>query len=132
MSADMGLPKFLHDISQTFTATANTRIMFIVGDGRCNKDLVRPLALQLAESNIMAIYIILDKKEEKGSVLNIRSTDWITDNQGKRKLQIKQYMDEGFTFFQGPSELVLMRTGAEALLKSLGKTGFDSKDKPLY
>ena len=46
--------------------------------------------------------------------------------------QIKQYMDEGFTFFQGPSELVLMRTGAEALLKSLGKTGFDSKDKPLY
>ncbi len=46
--------------------------------------------------------------------------------------QIKQYMDEGFTFFQGPSELVMMRTGAEALLKSLGKTGFDSKDKPLY
>ena len=46
--------------------------------------------------------------------------------------QIKQYMDEGFTFFQGPSELVLMRTGAEALLKSLGKTGFDSRDKPLY
>ena len=46
--------------------------------------------------------------------------------------QIKQYMDEGFTFFQGPSDLVLMRTGAEALLKSLGKTGFDSKDKPLY
>jgi len=41
-------------------------------------------------------------------------------------------MDEGFTFFQGPSDLVLMRTGAEALLKSLGKTGFDSKDKPLY
>ena len=46
--------------------------------------------------------------------------------------QIKQYMDEGYTFFQGPSELVLMRTGAEALLKSLGKTGFDSRDKPLY
>jgi len=46
--------------------------------------------------------------------------------------QIKQYMDEGFTFFQGPSDLVMMRTGAEALLKSLGKTGFDSKDKPLY
>ena len=45
--------------------------------------------------------------------------------------QIKQYMDEGFTFFQGPSDLVLMRTGAEALLKSLGKTGFDSKDTPL-
>lgn len=46
--------------------------------------------------------------------------------------QIKQYLDEGFTFFQGPSELNLLRTGAESLLKALGKTGFDSKDKPLY
>jgi 2-keto-3-deoxy-L-rhamnonate aldolase RhmA len=46
--------------------------------------------------------------------------------------QIKQYMDEGFTFFQGPSELNLLRNGAESLLKALGKTGFDSKDKPLY
>lgn len=46
--------------------------------------------------------------------------------------QTKQYMDEGFLFFQSPSELYLMRIGARRLLDPLGKKGFDAKTRSLY
>ena len=41
-------------------------------------------------------------------------------------------MKDGFTFFQGPSDVNLLRTGIETLLKPLNKTGPGPKDKPLY
>ena len=46
--------------------------------------------------------------------------------------QIRQYMDEGFLFFQGPSDLILMSQGARPLLKQLDKTGLDPAKQPLY
>jgi 2-keto-3-deoxy-L-rhamnonate aldolase RhmA len=46
--------------------------------------------------------------------------------------EVKRYMEQGFLFFQGPSELGLLRTGARALLEPLGKKGFDPKERPLY
>lgn len=46
--------------------------------------------------------------------------------------QVQQFLKEGFTFFQGGSELGLMATGARPLLQSLGKAGFDPKTRPLY
>lgn len=46
--------------------------------------------------------------------------------------QIQEGIKEGFTFFQGPSDMVLMRTGAENLLKPLGKWATESKDRPIY
>ncbi len=46
--------------------------------------------------------------------------------------QVQRYMKEGFLFFQGSSELGLMAAGANPLLKSLGKSGFDPKTRPLY
>jgi 2-keto-3-deoxy-L-rhamnonate aldolase RhmA len=46
--------------------------------------------------------------------------------------EVKQYMEEGFLFFQGPSELGLLRGGARELLDPLGKKGFDPKTKTLY
>lgn len=46
--------------------------------------------------------------------------------------QIKQFLDQGFTFFQGPSDLSLMGSGSRPLLQSLGKSGFDPKERPLY
>jgi 2-keto-3-deoxy-L-rhamnonate aldolase RhmA len=45
---------------------------------------------------------------------------------------VKKYMAEGFLFFQGPSELGLLRSGARELLDPLGKKGFDPKTKSLY
>jgi 2-keto-3-deoxy-L-rhamnonate aldolase RhmA len=46
--------------------------------------------------------------------------------------QVQQYLKEGFTFFQGPAELVLMGNGARTLLQPMGKTGFDPKERSLY
>lgn len=46
--------------------------------------------------------------------------------------QVTQYLDEGFLFFQGPSDLVMMTGGARPLLETLGKSGFDPRRQPLY
>ncbi|MFN3321857.1 MAG: HpcH/HpaI aldolase family protein [Bryobacteraceae bacterium] len=45
---------------------------------------------------------------------------------------IKRYMEEGFLFFQGPADLVMLRSGAQPLLKSLDKSGLDPSRQPLY
>lgn len=46
--------------------------------------------------------------------------------------QVEKFMKEGFLFFQAGSELNMMAAGAGALLKPLGKAGFDPKTRPLY
>jgi 2-keto-3-deoxy-L-rhamnonate aldolase RhmA len=46
--------------------------------------------------------------------------------------QIKRFMEEGFNFIQGPSDLSLMSGGARPLLQALGKSGIDPKKQPLY
>jgi 2-keto-3-deoxy-L-rhamnonate aldolase RhmA len=46
--------------------------------------------------------------------------------------EVKKYMEQGFRFFQGPSDLGLMRTGAAPLLGPLDKKGIDPKTKSLY
>ena len=46
--------------------------------------------------------------------------------------RIKEYMKEGFTVFQSPSDLGLMRAGARRYLQPLGKTGIDPSKQPLY
>ncbi|MCS7024799.1 MAG: aldolase/citrate lyase family protein [Bryobacteraceae bacterium] len=46
--------------------------------------------------------------------------------------QIEQYLKEGFTFFQGPADLVMLSQGAQPLLKALDKSGIDPKKQPLY
>lgn len=46
--------------------------------------------------------------------------------------QLAQFLDEGFQFFQAPSELSLLAAGARPLLEALGKTGADLKTRPLY
>ena len=46
--------------------------------------------------------------------------------------QIREGIDQVFTFFQGPSDMVMLRTGAEGLLKPFGKWAADGKDWPTY
>jgi 2-keto-3-deoxy-L-rhamnonate aldolase RhmA len=46
--------------------------------------------------------------------------------------QIQEGIKQGFTFFQGPSDMVMMRTGAESLLKPFGKWDTAPKDRPSY
>jgi hypothetical protein len=45
---------------------------------------------------------------------------------------VKKFMEQGFRFFQGPSELGLMRSGSRPLLDPLDKKGFDPQEKSLY
>jgi 2-keto-3-deoxy-L-rhamnonate aldolase RhmA len=46
--------------------------------------------------------------------------------------QIKQFIEEGFLFFQANTELGLMAAGARRLLDPLGKFGLESKTSALY
>ena len=46
--------------------------------------------------------------------------------------QIRRYLEEGFVFFQAPADVNLMAAGSKPLLESLGKAGFDCRDRPLY
>jgi 2-keto-3-deoxy-L-rhamnonate aldolase RhmA len=46
--------------------------------------------------------------------------------------EVKKYMEQGFRFFQGPSDLGLMRSGAKPLLDPLEKKGTESRTKAPY
>ena len=46
--------------------------------------------------------------------------------------EIKGYLEQGFTVFQSPADVNLMRSGAQRYLEPLGKTGFDPGKQPLY
>jgi 2-keto-3-deoxy-L-rhamnonate aldolase RhmA len=46
--------------------------------------------------------------------------------------EMKQHIEQGFLFLQGPSELRMMSSGAREFLDPLGKKGFDPKTRPLY
>jgi 4-hydroxy-2-oxoheptanedioate aldolase len=45
---------------------------------------------------------------------------------------VKQLMSEGFSFFQGASELNLITAGAAPLLQAVGKTPPDLTNRPMY
>jgi len=45
---------------------------------------------------------------------------------------IQRYIEEGFLFFQAPSDMVLLAAGAKTILEPLGKSGFDPKLQSLY
>src|SRR3990167_3380785 len=95
LSADLGLPNFLTQVGDKFSPGPHTRMLFILSDGKCNKDLVRPAVRHLEEAHqVMVIYIILDRKEDKGSILNLRSTEFVSEDGGPRKVKIKQYLDD--------------------------------------
>jgi midasin (ATPase involved in ribosome maturation) len=107
-SADMGLPAFLAEIAEKFTPGHSGRILIVINDGRCNKTLVNPVLRQLEEDGILVVNIILDRKHEKSSVLNIRSTTFETVG-GSKKVKISQYMDDypfgRYVIVQDTSEL---------------------------
>jgi 2-keto-3-deoxy-L-rhamnonate aldolase RhmA len=46
--------------------------------------------------------------------------------------EVKDYMNQGFTVFQSPSDAVLMRSAAQRYLEPLGKKGFDPGKPSLY
>lgn len=96
MSADLGLPNFLSEALNTFSSSStSSKILLIISDGRCNKDLTRPMVRKCEESGLLVLYILLDYKQAKESVLNLRSTAFVKDPlTEKKKVQITGYMDD--------------------------------------
>jgi midasin len=96
-------------ILEKFTPGHQGRLLLLLNDGRCNKDLVRPVIRQLENEGVIVVNIILDKKAEKASVLNIRSTTFETIG-GVRKPKVTQYMEDypfsRYIIVQDTSELV--------------------------
>ena len=45
---------------------------------------------------------------------------------------IKTHLEQGFTFFQGPSELALLNAGTRPLLDAAGKSAPNPANRPLY
>lgn len=45
-----------------------------MSDGRFNKKLVRPLVQEAEENNQLFVFIVLDKPNDKESIMNIKST----------------------------------------------------------
>ena len=46
--------------------------------------------------------------------------------------QTERYIEQGFLFFQSPSDVGMLRSGARRLLEPMGKRGIDPRDKSLY
>lgn len=92
-SADIGLPAFLNQISEKFTPGHSGKILIVINDGKCNKTLVAPVLRGLEEEGVMVVNVILDRKNEKSSVLNMRSTTF-DRSEGISKVKLTQYMDD--------------------------------------
>ena len=46
--------------------------------------------------------------------------------------QVKQFREQGFQFFQAPTELVMLASGARQYLQPLGKWAEDSSPRGIY
>lgn len=93
-SADWGLAKFMRESLDLFSKDSRHKICFVVSDGRFNKDLVRPLCLESQELGALYVYIILDFKGSKQSVVNYKSTKAVVGEDGKVKMEIKPYLED--------------------------------------
>ena len=51
---------------------------------------------------------------------------------GRTPEQMKEYLEQGFTVFQSPSDVSLMLRGGRAFLDPFGKAGIDPAKRPLY
>lgn len=98
-SSDLSLVKFLSQSQDYFEEETENlqqemnQLCFIISDGRFNKKLVKPVLDKAEEKKILYILIIIDKKDEKQSITNIKSTSYVKKD-GKTSIEIKGYMDD--------------------------------------
>lgn len=97
-SSDLSMTNFLRQSIDLFKEwkekdRSAEQICFIISDGRLNKNLLRPLVREAEENGQVYIFIILDKKEAKESVLNIKSykVDYVD---GKSVMKMSNYLDD--------------------------------------
>ena len=97
-SSDLSMVNFLRqgiDLFKEWKERDSTaeQICFIISDGRLNKNLLRPLVREAEENKQLYVFIILDKKEAKDSIMNIRSTK-IEYVDGKANVTMTNYLDD--------------------------------------
>ncbi|KAL4485768.1 hypothetical protein ABPG72_012308 [Tetrahymena utriculariae] len=97
-SSDLDLVKFMKSTIETFKEAKGGskdthQICFIMSDGRFNKKLVKPLIQEAEENNQLFVFIVLDKSEDKESIMNIKSTSQKYVN-GKLQIEMKHYLED--------------------------------------
>lgn len=70
------------------------KIIFIISDGRFNKKAVVSHLMEAEKKKNLIVFIILDSKEEKSSILNMKSAEAVVNKQGEMDYDIKSYMED--------------------------------------
>ena len=73
-----------------------SQIVFIISDGRFNKDNVRSLCMEAKEKGLLYVFIILDKYglENNNSILNMNSVRHVYKQDGEYDIEVKPYLDD--------------------------------------
>jgi midasin len=73
-----------------------SQIVFIISDGRFNKDNVRSLCMEAKEKGFLYVFIILDKYgiENNNSILNMNSVRHVYKPDGDYDIEVKPYLDD--------------------------------------
>ena len=84
------------------------QICFIISDGRLNKNMLRSLLREAEENRQLYVFVILDSKLGKESIMNIKSTQSSYEN-GKLNIQIKSYLEDfPFKYYLIVKDLLLL------------------------
>ena len=84
------------------------QICFIISDGRLNKNMLRSLLREAEENRQLYVFVILDSKLGKESIMNIKSTQTSYEN-GKLNIQIKSYLEDfPFKYYLIVKDLLLL------------------------
>lgn len=97
-SADTSIPNFMSDCNKLLDSlhTENKNIVFIISDGRFNKKKALPYIMEAEEKNYLYVFVLLDNHsiDSKSSVFNMKSAEFIKDENGKGEYKITRYLDD--------------------------------------
>jgi len=73
-----------------------SQIVFILSDGRFNKDNVRSMCLEAKEKGLLYVFIILDKYglDNNNSIMNMNSVKHVFKAEGDYDIEVKPYLDD--------------------------------------
>jgi midasin len=78
------------------------QLQIVISDGILeDHEKVRALARRAADERILLVFVILDRRESKHSILQMNNVSYVVDpSTGRQVLQMKRYMDTfPFDFF---------------------------------
>ena len=97
-SADTSIPNFMADCNKLLDSlkTENRNIVFIISDGRFNKKKVMPYIMEAEDRKYLYVFILLDNYDvkHKNSIYNMKSAEWIVDEEGKSEIKLRRYLDD--------------------------------------